>query len=244
MHQILARVDQLPWLAQSFKQGRRHLGSQAVMIVEADAIGNHKRVRLPDVVEQGAPGQGGFPRRVEGIPTLPDSGQIFADGKISPLHAAFLVDIGGKIGEGIGALAINGLVQLMKQEKGVDPDIPFGMIVRRLFHSGEAVDFGQDDGKHAGILEHREGGFGIAAHEHGFQFRRLSLDRHGRSLISHGAQGLPGRVFNREPGSTGKTDRPEEAEFVFAEALLGNADATEQLFLDVADSTRIVDDLL
>ena len=114
--------------------------------------------------------------------------------------------------------------QLIEHHQRVDPDVAFGMKLRRLFDAFHARDFRQDFGEQFGFVEKLEPS---ASGAFGEDFGQLVADAFGGNLEDIGREFRDcdeGAAFDGISETRGKSDGANHAQLVFAEAIFGIAD--------------------
>jgi hypothetical protein len=114
-----------------------------------------------------------------------------------------------------------------EHEEGVDPDVTFGMELRRLgdaFHGG---DFGQQFRKEAEFVEELEATAGGAFGEEFGEFFSDALGGDDMDFICVPADGGESGGFDGVSEASRKPDGAEHAEFVFGETAGGIADGAD-----------------
>jgi hypothetical protein len=139
-------------------------------------------------------------------------------------------------GQGDGAVGL----QLIEKKKGVGEDVAFGVVLRGLFNTFHAGDFGEDLRKERGFIEEFEGAAGAAFGEHPGELVTDAFAADGVDAGSEGANGICGRGMEFEAEAGGETDGAEHAEVVFLKTLLGTADGADDAGAKVGEAADII----
>src|SRR6266436_1696742 len=101
--------------------------------------------------------------------------------------------------------------QLLDHQPRVDPDVAFGVKLRRLFHPFQCRDFGENCLKQACLLEYLESPPRCSLCEQLRQFITHAFRRNLCDLASMPAYGPERGRLNDEPEASGKARRPQQA---------------------------------
>src|ERR1700731_3550450 len=112
----------------------------------------------------------------------------------------------GKRGRGPGG-------ETLEHEEGVDPDVAFGMELRRLRHAFQGGDFGEQFGEEAEFVEEFEAAAGGAFGEELGQLFADAFGGNDLNFVCVFADGGEGCGFDGIAEARGEADGAEHAEF-------------------------------
>ena len=137
-------------------------------------------------------------------------------------------------------------LQLLDHHQRVDPDIAFGMKLRRLLDAFHARDFRQDLGEQFGFVEKLEAAASGAFGEH---FGQLIANAFGGNLENFGREFRDRderAAFDGIAETRGKSHGANHAQLVFAEAIFGISDGANnsgaQIFLAADEIEHFIRD--
>ena len=122
------------------------------------------------------------------------------------------------------------------------PDVALGVVLRGLLDAVEAVDFGEDFGEQAGLVEEFEGVAGLTFGKHAGEFVADSLAADLRDLGRKLADGGGGFRVEGVAEARGEADGAEHAELVLGEAEDGVADGADEAGGEVFAAVDIVEE--
>ena len=141
-----------------------------------------------------------------------------------------------------GECGRNSRRQALQHEKGVDPDVTFGMELRRLrdtFHGG---DFRENFGEDVEFVEEFEGAARGAFSEKLGEFFAETLGGDDMNFFGVLADGGKGCRFDGVTEARGEADSAEHAELIFGEPARGLADSADDFGGEIGAATDKIED--
>ena len=131
--------------------------------------------------------------------------------------------------------------KLFEKEQGMDPDVAFGMKLRRLRDAFHARDLGQNLSEEAGFIQQFESVTGMAFGEHFGEFVADSFAADGLNARGESADGRKCYRLDFKPEARGEADCAQQAELILLEAAAWLANGADYTRLQVGQTAHVVD---
>ena len=123
----------------------------------------------------------------------------------------------------------------------MDPDVTFGVELRRLLDTFHPGDFRKDLDEEVGVVEEFEGAARMAFGEHLGQLFADALAADGVDAGGELAHGGESGGFDLESEAGGEADGAKQAKLVFFEALFGSADGANDAGIEIVEAADVVE---